>query len=246
MSCESSRENWLLRGYSTVDKEKIIQDDINHETNIYQTKGIARMPASALGCLCVMQVYGRYLHPIEKERKAETEGCFPFHKWLYAFQNSRYLSLTDMKERDALDFWRDFSASSRWKEVWEPWTRSLSGDDIGARWWYMNWLRGIHDKRFKLKWDDIYKDIFRFRSGPFGLEIIEILIRPDWLGDILDSESDSSSSEESEGSEGSEGSEASERSDTIEIRRRLEVAQKELAAIRTVLTMEFSPVVAES
>lgn len=234
MPNESPGENWLLRGFSAEEKEKIIQNDISHETNIYHTRGITRMPASALGCLCVMQVYGRYLHPIVKEREAETEGSFPFHKWLYAFQNSRYLSLTNMRERDALDFWRDFSASGRWEEVWKPWTESLSGDDIGARWWYMNWLRGIHDKRLKVKWDDIYKDMFRFRNGPFGFEIIEILIRPDWLGATLDSDSDSSSSE------GSEGREIS------ETREKVEVAHKEFAELHKILTTRISSVVAEA
>lgn len=241
MSSESPRENWLLRGYSLAGKAEIIRDDINHETNIYQTQGITRMPASALGCLCVMQVYGRYLNPIEKEREAETDGCFPFHKWLYAFQDSRYLSLTNMTERDALDFWREFSASSQWREVWKPWTESLSGDDIGARWWYMNWLRGVHDRRFKVKWDDIYKDIFRFRNGPFGFEIIEILIRPHWLGDRLYSESDSSSSDG--GSEGGEGSEGNE---TSEISERLAEAHQELATVEKLLALEISAVVAES
>lgn len=233
MPNERPRENWLLRGFSPEEKEKIIQDDISHETNIYHIRGITRMPASALGCLCVMQVYGRYLHPIEKEREAETEGSFPFHKWLYAFQNSRYLSLTNMKERDALDFWREFSVSSQWEEVWKPWTEALSGDDIGARWWYMKWLRGVHDKRLKVKWDDIYKDIFRFRNGPFGFEIIEILNRPDWLGDTLDSDSDSSSSE------------GSEEGETGETREKLEVVHEEFAELHKILTTGFSSVRAE-
>lgn len=248
MPNDSPRENWFLRGYSPAEKEKVIRDDINHETNINQTRGITRMPASALGCLCVMQVYGRYLNPIEKEREAETEGCFPFHKWLYAFQDSRYLSLTNMNERDALDFWQEFSASSKWKEVWKPWTESLSGDDIRARWWYVNWLRGIHDKRLKVKWDDIYRGIFRFRNGPFGFEIVEILIRPDWLGKSLDNDSDSSSSERRERSERNEGSERSKRnegSETSEIRERLVVAHKELATLHKLLTSELPTVVAE-
>lgn len=218
------RENWLLRGFSAEEKEKIILDDISHESNIYHTRGISRMPASALGCLCVMQVYGRYLNPIEKERKAETEGSFPFHKWLYAFQNSRYLSLTNMKERDALDFWQEFSASSRWEDVWKPWTESLSGDDIEARWCYMNWLRDIHDRRLKFKWDHIYKDFFRFRNGPFGFEIIEILIRPDWLGVVtFDSDSDHSSS--------SSNSSSSEGRETSETREKLAVAHQEFAEL---------------
>lgn len=76
MPNKSPCENWLLRGFS-AEEEKIIQDDISHENNIYHTRGISRMPASALGCLCVMQVYGRYLNPIEKERKAETERFLP-------------------------------------------------------------------------------------------------------------------------------------------------------------------------
>lgn len=229
MPNQSPCENWLLRGLSPEEKEKIVQEDISHESNIYHTGGIARMPASALGCLCVMQIYGRYLNPIEKEREAGKEGSFPFHKWLYAFQNSRYLSLTDMKERDALDFWREFSASSLWEEVWKPWTESLSGDDIGARWWYMNWLRGTDDKRLKFKWDHIYKDMFSFRNGPFGFEIVEILIRPDWLGLSLNSDSDDSNS--------SEGSEASEASEASETREKLAVAHQELAELHKMLTM---------
>lgn len=247
MPNESLRGNWLLRGYSPADKEKILWDDIKHETNIYQTRGITRMPASALGCLCVMQVYGRYLNPIEKEREAETEGCFPFHKWLYAFQDSRYLSLTNMNERDALDFWRQFSASSQWREVWKPWTESLNGDDIGARWWYMNWLRGIHDKRLKAKWDDVYKDMFRFRNGPFGFEIIEILIRPDWLGVRLDSDSDSDPDSNSS-SISSSNTERNEKESvanaTSGTRERLAVAHQELTALNELLTMEFPTAVA--
>lgn len=38
----------------------------------------------------------------------------------------------------------------------------------------------IEGSRFS--WDHIYKDLFSFRNGPFGFEIIEMLIRPDWLG----------------------------------------------------------------
>ncbi len=53
-----------------------------------------------------------------------------------------------------------------------------------------------------MKWVHFYKDLFRFRNGPFGFEIIEILIRPDWLGDVVTFDSDSDDSNiSSEGSE---------------------------------------------
>lgn len=175
-----SHGNWFLNGFSPEQQETIIQDDIDHEPNIYQIRGITRMPASALGCLCVMQVWGQYINPMAKERKARKRGCFPFQRWLYAFQKSPYLSLTNMQERDALDFWREFSTSSQWEEVWKPWTESLNNDDITARCYYMKWLRVV-DKSRKVKWDDAFKDVFRFRNGPFGFEIVEILNRPDWL-----------------------------------------------------------------
>ena len=107
----------------------------------------------------------------------------------------------------------------------------------------MNWLRGIHDKGLKIKWDDVYKDMFRFRNGPFGFEIIEILFRPDWLGLRLDSDSDSDS--DSNSSSSTERSERiSEASVTSETRERLAVAHKELTALNELLTMGFSTVVA--
>lgn len=118
----------------------------------------------------------------------------------------------------------------------------------------MNWLRGIHDKRLKAKWDDVYKDMFRFRNGPFGFEITEILIRPDWLGVRLDSDSDSgpdsnsssiSSISSSSNTERSERiSEESEASATSGTRERLAVAHKELTALNELLTMEFPTAVA--
>lgn len=110
-----------------------------------------------------------------------------------------------MKERDALDFWREFSASSRWEDVWKPRTESLSGDDIVARWCYMDWLRGVHDRRLKVKWDHAY---------------IEVLIRPDWLGDVVTFDSDSDDSNIS-----SEGSE------TSETREKLAVAHQEFTEL---------------
>lgn len=180
MALANSNGRSHVKGCSSDQQEKVIQDDIDHEPNIYHIRGINRMPASALGCLCVMQVWGQYINPMAKERKARKGGCFPFQMWLYAFQNSPYLSLTDMKERDALEFWREFSASSQWEEVWKPWAESLSNDDITARCYYMKCLKRV-DKSLKAKWDDAFTDVFRFRSGPFGFEIVEILNRPDWL-----------------------------------------------------------------
>lgn len=51
----------------------------------------------------------------------------------------------------------------------------------------------IEGSRFS--WDHIYKDLFSFRNGPFGFEIIEMLIRPHWLGIVtFDSDSDDSNS----------------------------------------------------
>lgn len=73
----------------------------------------------------------------------------------------------------------------------------------------MDWLRGVHDRRLKVKWDHVYKDLFRFRNGPFGFEIIEILIRPDLLSDVVTFDSDSDDSNIS--SEGSETSETREK-----------------------------------
>lgn len=186
-----SHRNWFLNGHSPEQQAKIIQDDIDHEPNIYQIRGITRMPASALGCLCVMQVWGQYINPIAKERKARKRGCFPLQRWLYAFQDSPYLSLTNMKERDALEFWREFSASSQWEKVWKPWTESLNEDAITARCYYMKWLNGV-DKSLKVKWGDVFKDAFRFRNGPFGYEIVEILNRPLWLDAESTTDSDSS------------------------------------------------------
>lgn len=107
----------------------------------------------------------------------------------------------------------------------------------------MNWLRGIHDKRLKVKWDDVYKDMFRFRNGPFGFEITEILFRPDWLGVRLDSDlgSDSDSNSSSSSSSSISSTERSERiseaSVTSETRERLAVAHKELTALNELLTM---------
>lgn len=112
----------------------------------------------------------------------------------------------------------------------------------------MNWLRGIHDKRLKVKWDDVYKDMFRFRNGPFGFEITEIFFRPDWLGVRLDS--DSGSDSDSNGSSSSiissteRSKRISEASVTSETRERLAVAHKELTALNELLTMGFSTVVA--
>lgn len=114
----------------------------------------------------------------------------------------------------------------------------------------MNWLRGIHDKRLKAKWDDVYKDMFRFRNGPFGFEIIEILIRPDWLGVRLDShsgsgpDSNNSSISSISSSSNTERSEENEASATSGTRERLAVAHKELTALNELLTMEFPTAVA--
>lgn len=158
------------------------------------------MPASALGCLCVMQVWGQSINPLSKERKLRKQGCFPLHKWLYAFQGSLYLSLANMKERGALDFWREFSATSQWEEVWKPWTESLEPDDIIARWCYVKWLIDLDEELLKLKWGDAFKDVFRFRKNEtFGFEIVGILNRPNWLDNAY-SETDSDSSEWGEGS----------------------------------------------
>lgn len=71
-----------------------------------------------------------------------------------------------------------------------------------------------------MKWDHVYKDLFRFRNGPFGFEIIEILIRPDWLGDVVTFDSDSDESNIS-----SEGSE------TSETREKLAVAHQEFTEL---------------
>lgn len=194
-SNEPSRANWFLVGLSPEHQERLVQDDINHEPNICLTRGITRMPASALGCLCLIQAYGEYLNPMKKERKAGKEGCFPLQKWCRAFHGSPYLSLTTMKERDAVEFWREFSASSLWEDVWKPWTESLNDDDIRARCYYMKWLPTV-DSRLKLKWGNAFGDVSRFRNGPFGFEIIEVLNRPDWLD--VEGTTDPSRSEESE------------------------------------------------
>lgn len=82
--------------------------------------------------------------------------------------------------------------------------------------------------------------MFRFRNGPFGFEIIEILIRIDWLGVTLDSDSDNSSSSSSEGTEGTEISE------TGETREKLAVAHQEFAELHKLLTMGLSSVAVEA
>lgn len=194
-SNDPSRVNWFLIGLPLEHQGRLVQDDINHEPNICLTRGITRMPASALGCLCLMQVYGESLNPLNKERRAGKEGCFPLQKWCRAFHGSPYLSLTTMMERDALEFWREFSASSLWEDMWKPWTESLNNDDIRARCYYMKWLPTV-DYRLKVKWGNAFGDFFRFRNGPFGFEIIEVLNRPDWLD--VEGTTDPSSSEESE------------------------------------------------
>lgn len=151
------------------------------------------MPASALGCLCLVQLYGQLLNPLNKERKSGKDGCFPFQKWYRAFHiSSPYLSLTNVKERDVLEFWRQFSASSQWEEVWKPWTESLGDDDIRARCYYMSWLPSVDEKQ-RLKWGNAFTESFRFKDGPFGFEIVEVLNRPDRLD--VDSTTDPSSSD---------------------------------------------------
>lgn len=100
-----------------------------------------------------------------------------------------------MKERDALEFWLEFSASSQWEDVWKPWTDSLNDDDIRARCYYMKLLPSVQTGA-KVKWGDAFKEVFRYRVGPFGFEIVEVLHRPDWLD--VDGTTNPSSSEESE------------------------------------------------
>lgn len=104
----------------------------------------------------------------------------------------------------------------------------------------MNWLGGIHDRRLKLKWDHVYKNMFRFRNGPFGFEIIEILIRTVELGVTLDSDTDKSNSSSSEGTEGTEISE------TGETREKLAVTHQEFAELHKMLTMRLSSVAVEA
>lgn len=193
--------NRFLNRCSPEKQAKIIQDDIDHEPNIYNFRGITPMLAPALGCLCVMQVWGQSINPLSKERRLREQGCFPLQKWLYAFQGSLYLFLTNIKERDALEFWREFSATSQWKDVWKPWTESLKPDDIIARWCYIKWLIDLDDDQsLKLKWGNAVKDVFRFRKNEtFGFEIVEIFNRPNWLGDAY-SATDFDSSELGEGS----------------------------------------------
>lgn len=182
--------NWFLKGFSPEQQQRLIQIDLEHEDNVCPTDGgithmpasggIPHMPASALGCLCLMQRYGEMLNPMKEERKAGRDGCFPFQRWHRAFQVSPYLSLTNITERDALDFWLKFSTTDEWEKAWKPWTESMTHDDIRARCYYMSWLPSV-DKRLRVKWGHAFTDVFRFELGPFGYEIAEVLSRPDWL-----------------------------------------------------------------
>lgn len=75
----------------------------------------------------------------------------------------------------------------------------------------------------RLSWDHIFKDFFSFRNGPFGFEIIEILISSDWLGVVtFDSDSDYSNCV----------SEVIERSETKE---KLAVAHQEFAELPIII-----------
>lgn len=111
-------------------KQKIIQDDIDHEPNIYNFRGITRMPASALGCLCVMQVWGQSISPLSKERRLREQGCFPLEKWLYAFQGSLYLSLTNIRGHDGLEVLARFFSYQSMER------RLETVDGVAQNWWY--------------------------------------------------------------------------------------------------------------
>lgn len=211
MALANSDTHWLLVGHSPEEQERIIKDDIHHEYNIWNLQGLNRMPASALGCLCVMQVWGESMFPMSKERRLGGSGCFPLQKWVDAFKGSPYLSLANMNERDAIEFWVHFSATSLWSQVWKPWTESLDADDMNARYYYIKWLNSFEDNSLKLKWDEAFGDAFRYQQSAFGFEIVEILNTPDWLYNAYSaSDPDDDDDEKSEGSqtadwEGNEG-----------------------------------------